>query len=158
MRSRRMVRASGCQCQIRNCPWVRSQHPPTQRNLEGRQMKQCWITYIKKKNSKNPFKKIVFVMWQHTLQHRKCSSSILSADPEDEDVLVTNLTLLYLSKVNSDPGWFKKNCLYFIIVGKKEKLHCCSLIFWLCHGKSSKRPYVKNGLDKSENKAVNLAE
>ncbi len=30
-------------------------------------------------------------MWQHTLQHRKCPSSILSADPEDEDVLVTNL-------------------------------------------------------------------
>ncbi len=35
MRSSRMVRAAGCQCQSRNSPWIRSQHPPTQWNLRG---------------------------------------------------------------------------------------------------------------------------
>ncbi len=28
-----MVRASDCQCQSRNSPWVQSQHTPTQMNL-----------------------------------------------------------------------------------------------------------------------------
>jgi hypothetical protein len=27
--------------------WVQNNHPPTQWNLRGRQMKQCWIKYVK---------------------------------------------------------------------------------------------------------------
>jgi hypothetical protein len=43
--------------------WVRSQHPPTVES-EGRQMKQCWISYIKKeKIQKCPFKNC-FAAWR----------------------------------------------------------------------------------------------
>ncbi len=48
-----VVRASDCQCQSLQQSWVRFQHPLTQWNLRGRQMKQCWIQYIEKKNPKN---------------------------------------------------------------------------------------------------------
>jgi hypothetical protein len=48
MRSSRVVRASGCQSQTKSQQsWVRSKHPPTQWNTEGRQMRLCWITFIK---------------------------------------------------------------------------------------------------------------
>ncbi len=53
MRSSQVVRASGCQYQIRNCPRFGPsilQHSES----EGRQMKQCWITHIKRKNRKIP--------------------------------------------------------------------------------------------------------
>jgi hypothetical protein len=51
MRFSWVVRASGCQCLSRNSPGF---DPSILRHngTEGRQMKQCWITYIKK--SKNP--------------------------------------------------------------------------------------------------------
>ncbi len=96
-------------------------------------------------------------MWQHTLQHRKCPSSILSADPEDEDVLVTNLTLLYLSRVNSDPGWFKKNSSRFYYCEKTE--NCIAVLLYFGYGvmaKAHKKGLMWIGLDKSQNKAVNF--
>ncbi len=43
MRSSRVFGASDSQCLSRNCLEVRSQHPPTQWNLRGRQMKQCSV-------------------------------------------------------------------------------------------------------------------
>ncbi len=50
MRSNQVVWASGCQCQQ---SWVRSQHL-RHSGIWGRQMKQCWIAYIKRKNPKYP--------------------------------------------------------------------------------------------------------
>ncbi len=50
MRSSQVARASGCQCQSRNSPGF---DPSTLRHTEGRQMKYCWITFIKRK-TKNP--------------------------------------------------------------------------------------------------------
>ncbi len=51
MRSSRVVRASDSQCRSRNCPWF---DPSILRHSEseGRQMKQCWISYVKRKNTK----------------------------------------------------------------------------------------------------------
>ncbi len=57
MRSRRVVRASGCQCESRISPGSIPASSDTVES-EGRQMKQCWITYIKEK-TKSPFQKIV---------------------------------------------------------------------------------------------------
>ncbi len=37
--------------------WARSQHPPTQWNLRGGRLKQCWIQYIKKIEPSKPTKK-----------------------------------------------------------------------------------------------------
>ncbi len=56
MRSSQVVKASGWQCQSRNCPRF---DPSILRHSkiaesEGRQMKQCWIMYIKRKNWKIP--------------------------------------------------------------------------------------------------------
>ncbi len=48
MRSSRVVRASGCQWQSRNSRGVGSiPESSDTMEFEGRQMKQCWITYIK---------------------------------------------------------------------------------------------------------------
>ncbi len=44
----RVVRASDSQCRSRNCPGF---DPSILRHSGGRQMKQCWISYIKKKKS-----------------------------------------------------------------------------------------------------------
>jgi hypothetical protein len=44
-----VVRASDWQLPKSQQSWVRSQHPPTQWNLRGRQMKQHWIQYFGKK-------------------------------------------------------------------------------------------------------------
>jgi hypothetical protein len=45
---------------------------------------------------------------------------------------------------------------HFYYCGKFENLHSCSLICWLNHGISLKA-YVKNGLDKTQNNAVNIS-
>jgi hypothetical protein len=45
MRFSQVLRASGCQCQSRNCPGFIPASSDTVES-EGRQMKQCWITYI----------------------------------------------------------------------------------------------------------------
>ncbi len=59
MRSSRVVRAFSCQCQSRNSP----------ESSEGRQMKQGWTTYIKRKNQKNPPFKVWYLVRQ-ILRHR----------------------------------------------------------------------------------------
>ncbi len=51
MRSSQVVKASGCQCQSRNSPGF---DPCVE--SEGRQMKHCWISYIKSKIKKSPFR------------------------------------------------------------------------------------------------------
>ncbi len=50
MRSNQVLRASSnCKCQSRNSPGFDPSHPPDTLESEGRtEMKQCWITYIKK--------------------------------------------------------------------------------------------------------------
>jgi hypothetical protein len=45
------VKASGCQCQSRNTPGFDSRSSDTVES-KGRQMKKCWITYLKEKISK----------------------------------------------------------------------------------------------------------
>ncbi len=48
--------ASDSQCRSRYCPWFAIPASSGTVKSEGRQMKQCWISYIKKKNSKkSPF-------------------------------------------------------------------------------------------------------
>ncbi len=64
--------------------------------------------------------------------------TILSADPEDEDVLVTNFTLLYLSRVNSEPGWFKKNNPKFYFVKKLKTCIAVLLYFGYVMAKAQK--------------------
>jgi hypothetical protein len=61
LRSSRLVSAFDSQC--RSCKlqqsWIRSKHPPTQWNLRGLQIKQCWIKY-----HKNLFEKQQgFLLW-----------------------------------------------------------------------------------------------
>jgi len=66
-RSSRVVRASGCQYQCRNSPGCSIPASSDTVESEGRQMKQCWISYICKKNQKKPplkffFKSIIKVL------------------------------------------------------------------------------------------------
>jgi hypothetical protein len=65
MRSILVARTSDCKCKSRNKSWVRSHHPPTQWNLTGRQMKQCWKMYFKNTTPKIielTFRSCVWVM------------------------------------------------------------------------------------------------
>jgi hypothetical protein len=45
--------------------------------------------------------------------------------------VLVKLALLYLSRVTSDPGWFKINSSKFYYCEKSENLHSCSFICWL---------------------------
>ncbi len=69
-RSSRVVRASGCLCQSRNSPGFWSHHPPTQGNLRGLHIKQCWIMCKKGINPKIPlFKNSHLINWfAHTAE------------------------------------------------------------------------------------------
>jgi hypothetical protein len=67
--------------------------------------------------------------------------------------LYWRLTLLYLQRGNSDPGWFKN-------IFNSKFYYCENLKTCIAVGYSmakSKRSNVTNGLDRSQNKAVNLA-
>jgi hypothetical protein len=44
----RVVTTSGCQCQSRNSPWFDPSILQHSGKSERRQMKQCWVTYIKR--------------------------------------------------------------------------------------------------------------
>ncbi len=58
-RSVRVVRPSGCQCNKSQQPWVPIPASSDTVESEGRQMKKCKITYIKRKKLKNsPLKKV----------------------------------------------------------------------------------------------------
>ncbi len=65
------------------------------------------------------------------------------------------LTLLYLSRINSDPDWFKNSCSKLYYCEKSVHLHSCSLTE--CVGSDmakAKKPNMNSGLDTSQKKAL----
>ncbi len=66
------------------------------------------------------------------------------------------LTLLYLSRVNSDPGWLNKIALNFIIV-KNLKTFIAVISYVVYVIAKAEGHNVKNGLDTKQNSALNLA-
>jgi hypothetical protein len=59
------------------------------------------------------------------------------------------LTLLYLSRVNSDPGTLKDTSKSYYCE-KSENLHDCSLLCGYIMTKKLKGPFVNNGHDKAK--------
>jgi hypothetical protein len=83
MRSSQVFRASGCQCQSRNSPRI-PQHPLTLVESEGRQMKQCWKTYIKRKKASSSriyctlYSAVLYeAMHANTVMRDRYSSSVI---------------------------------------------------------------------------------
>ncbi len=68
---------------------------------------------------------------------------------------VGSVSLLYLSRVNSDLADSKIDSFKFYYCEKSENLHSCLFIYCIIKSKAQ-RPNVNTGLDTSQNKALNL--
>jgi hypothetical protein len=126
MRFSKVVRASDSRCRSRKLSRVRSQHPPAQKvEYEGRQMKQCWIKYLKiLKISLTPAPWPGAWTWFCCLSGSLSDSAALLEDLNFYPLSTQAMRIWWEASVNGD-GWmycdWMNECMYVINNQNKQK-------------------------------------